>query len=232
MKLARTLRYETRDGAGEDIIREIPIKKFRRTPCECSCDICGAEITEGVKIKDAVSGNFTDWSFFTSGYVCDRCSALFSIFPYNYIYSPNGIELMNIRQLCNRLTTLENVEAPFMFCISVSQKKHLFYRAKLNNSMEIFAVNLETETILTSCKRQKLLFDFVENLQTLGCTKEMLKSGKISQKIPIERAPIILDFLWNELNASREIQIPLYCGQKREITEVEALCNLDLVLTN
>lgn len=231
--MAKTLRYETRDGSGKDIVKEIAIKEFRQTKCECSCDICGAKITDGIKIKDAVSSNFTDWAYFHNGYVCCRCSELFSVFPYSYIYSPNGgIQLMNVRQLRDKLTTLENVEIPFMFCISTSQKKHLFYRAKLNNSTNHFAVNLETETILTSCKRQKLLFDFVENLQTLGCTKEMLKSGKISQKIPIKRAPIILDFLWSALSTSREIQIPLYCGQKREITEVEALCNLDLVLTS
>lgn len=227
----KTLHYITRDGKGNDIEKEIPIKEFKISECSCICDICDAKITSGIKIKDAVSGHFTDWEFFSNGYICPKCSELFSVYPYSYIYTPSGIELMNVRQIRNRLLSLDNIQTPFMICISTSQKKHLFYRAKLNNSVKNFAVNLETETILTSCERQKTLFDFVENLQALDCTKDMLKAGKISPKIPIKHAPIILNFLWRELNTSREIQIPLFCGQKRDVSKEEALCNLDLILT-
>lgn len=227
----KTLRYETRDGTGKDIIRDIPIKEFKKQKCDCCCDICGQDISEGTAIKDAVSSNFTDWQIFQNGFICEKCSELFSVYPYSYVYSPSvGIELMNVRQIRDRITNLDGVTPPFMICISATQKKHLFYRSKFNNSKAIFAVNLETETIYTSCERQKILFDIVENLLALKCTKEMLKLGKLSNVIPISKAPIIFDFLWDELNRSREIQIPLFCGQKKEISEEEALCNLDSIL--
>lgn len=77
----------------------------------------------------------------------------------------------------------------------------------------------------------KYLFSFVENLQVLGQSKDQLKRGEIRfdivQKIGFEA----INLLQNELNFSREIQIPLYCGQKLEISEEEAICNLNSILT-
>lgn len=229
--MSKTILYETRDGKGNPIIKEIQIKSFKESECECTCDICGEQITTGIKIKDAVSSNFTDWSFFSNGYVCQKCAELFSVYPYSYIYQPQkGIELMNVRQISRRLTALADISPPFMICLSTSQKKHLFYRATLNYSKENFAVNLETETIYTNCRRQAFLFDFVGNLQALLCTKDMLKQGKLSYEIPTSKSLEIYNLLWKELSQSREIQIPLFCSQKPEITKEEALCNLDSIL--
>ena len=38
-------------------------------------------------------------------------------------------------------------------------------------------------------------------------------------------------YLRRELRASREIQIPIYCGQKRDITDEEAICCINSILT-
>lgn len=226
----KTLRYETRDGKGNDIVREIPIKEFKTHATDCTCDICGGTMAEGVHLKDAVSSKFTDWAAFPSGVVCPVCAELFSVYPYSYIYSPkNGIQLMNVRQIRDRLTDLSSVSTPFMVALSTSQKKHLFYCSVLNSSTDRFAVNLETETIFTTCDRQRRLFDFVENLQGAGCSKEQLKAGEIRFDVLGVIGFDALHYLRYELEKSREIQIPLFCGQKRNEKE-EAICNLVSIL--
>lgn len=227
----KTLLYNTRDGQGNDIVKEIPIKERPTYEISGTCPICNRTSTHMCKVKDCVSAEFTDWACIRSEYVCKRCAELFSLHFYNYIVDPSGIRLLNVRQLKNELVKPQNT--PFLFVISTSQKKHLFYRSVWNYDNRRFAVNLETETIFTTPERMKELFDFVECCQTLGSTKEQLKRGVISQTCLDKNkgyALKMLDYLRKELDNSREIQIPLYCGQKREITEEEALCCLNLTL--
>lgn len=64
----------------------------------------------------------------------------------------------------------------------------------------------------------------------LGQSKTQMTSGELGFEVYKKSGRTALEFLRRELNGSREIQIPLYCGQKLEITEVNALCNLDLIL--
>lgn len=227
----RTIIYNTRDAQGDDIIKEIPIKERLTYEVKGTCPICNRESSQMCRVKDCVSADFTDWSCIHGEYVCPRCADLFCLHFYNYIVCPEGIRLLNVRQLRDEL--IKPQSPPFLFVISTSQKKHLFYRAIWNYDNRKFAVNLETETIFTTPDRMKELFDFIECCQTLGSTKEQLKRGVISQTC-LEKNPgsalKMLDYLRKELNNSREIQIPLYCGQKREITEEEALCCLNSTL--
>lgn len=224
----KSIQYNTRDSSGNDIVKEVAIKEYQETDVEFDCLFCGRHFTHGVPTKKVVSGNFTDWAE-VGEYVCRDCSMLFSLYFYSYIVGPDDIRLLNVRQLRDALTQPQ--KTPFRFVITTSQKKHLFYDAPINHNAQNFAVKLERETISTSVGRMKMLFDFVECLLTLGCTKERLKSGEIffpaAQKIGKEG----FSFLGRELKQSREIQIPLYCGQKREITEEEALCCINLILT-
>ena len=167
-------------------------------------------------------------------YVCPECADLFSLYFYSYIVDPDGIRLLNVRELRDQLTAPQ--KPPFLFVITTSQKKHLFYRAVWNHNSNRFSVNLETETIYTTPERMRQLFDFVECLQTLGVSKEMMKGGQIGLNVAVKLAPKTgwcrpLRFLQKELISSREIQIPLYCGQKREITEEDAICCINSILT-
>lgn len=220
--------YRTRDGQGNDILKDVKIKQFPAHEVEFDCPICKRHATSGVRTKDIVSGNFTDWAY-VGDYVCHDCADLFSLYFYNYIVDPDGIRLMNVRELRDQLTTPQ--KPPFLFVITTSQKKHLFYKARWNYDSRRFAVNLETETIYTTPERMKQLFDFVECLQTLGCSKEAMKSGKIPFQLFLKTGYGPMQFLRSELDNSREIQIPLYCGQKREITEGEAICCINSILT-
>lgn len=219
--------YLTRDGKGNDILKEVKIKQFPVREVEFDCPICNTHAQKGVRIKDIVSANFTDWAY-VGDYVCQRCADLFSLYFYNYIVNPDGIRLINVRELRDQLTSHQ--KPPFLFVISTSQKKHLFYRSRWNYDAGRFAVNLETETIYTTPERMRQLFDFVEGLQTLGAGKEQMKRGEIPFQVLRKTGFRPLDHLRRELQ-KREIQIPLYCGQKREITEEEALCCINSTLT-
>lgn len=219
--------YKTRNAGGNDIVKEVIIKKYPVREASFVCPCCHKTSSAGVKVKDIVSANFTDWAFLGE-LVCERCAGLFSVYFYNYIIDPDGIRLYNVRELRDQLTA--DQKPPFLFVITTSQKKHLFYRAKWNYGGEKFAVNLEAETIYTTKERMRHLFSFVEALQTLGCGKERLKKGEIPFEVLRKTGWDALFKLQRELEASREIQIPLYCGQKNEMTEEEAICCINSTL--
>ena len=228
------IKYNTRDGDGNDIVSNVEVKEHPiETIHEQLCPVCGEKITSGCRIDKIVSSNFTDWSYFKdSKYVCPECSKLFSLYFYSYIVDQEGIRIINVRNLEHELISKQN--PPFIFCITASRKKHLFYKAHRNYSSSPYCVNLETETIKTTPERMKTLFDFVECMQTLGQIKVQMQYGEIGyatlQKLGMHVGMRAIDFLTNELNHSSEIQIPLYCGQKRDIPEEEALCVINSIL--
>ena len=223
----KVIPYSTRDGNGNEFVKQVEIKQFPHTEMEFDCPICKRHVSTGVRTKDIVSSNFTDWAY-VGECVCPACADLFSLYFYNYVVDPDGIHLYNVRELRYQLTTPQ--KPPFLFVITTSQKKHLFYRSTWNHDSARFAVNLETETIYTTPERMRQLFDFVECLQTLGSGKEQMKRGEIPFQVLQKTGFNPMRFLQAELQG-REIQIPLYCGQKREITEEKAICSINSILT-
>lgn len=221
------LQYETRDGKGNDILKLVKIKEFPLVDVDFECPVCHTECKKGIPLKKIVSSSFTDYAFLDK-YVCEDCSKLFSLYFYNYIVDPDGIRLLNVRQLRDELCKPQ--KPPFRFVITTSQKKHLFYRSIVNNNPERFYVNLETEPICTTPSRMAELFGFVENLVTIGASKKGMQSGEIPFAVLQKVSFRALEYLNYELKTSREIQIPLYCGQKLEKSEEDCLWNLDLIL--
>ena len=229
---AKAIKYITRDGKGNDIVKDVKIKQFPVFSANFSCAVCGEKHEQGCKVRDIISGSFTDFSYLRSDYVCTRCADLFSLYFYSYIVDPDGIRLLNVRELSDALQKQQ--KTPFLFCITISKKKHLFYRAVWNYSPGRFAVNLETETIYTTTERMRTLFDLVESMQTIGAPKSALSCGELPfsvvEKIGISTARKVIDCLRDEISKSREIQIPLFCGQKRDISEEEAICCINSTL--
>lgn len=224
------LNYQTRDDKQREIIKEIPIKEFPEMNVEFICPICKKQKSTGIPTKKIISAKFTDFPY-VDDYICKQCSALFSVYPYSYVASNGNIKLLNIRQIRDEL--LKEQPLPFKFVISTTQKKHLFYRAITNYNNTEFAVQLEMDTIYTNKHRMAELFTFVENLLTLGASKKGLLNGEIPFNV-LEKTGFnftLISRLQKELKSSREIQIPLFCGQKLEIGEDEAICNLDLEQT-
>ena len=85
-------------------------------------------------------------------------------------------------------------------------------------------------SVYTTPERMKALFDFVECMQALGCGKERMKQGEIPFEVLKKVGCFALVWLRRELEQSREIQIPLYCGQKREISEGDVICCINSTL--
>lgn len=225
------IEYFTRDTEGNDFVKKVNIKEFPIENTNFACPICNKIQHKGCKIKNIVSSKFTDWAY-VGDYICPECSKLFSLYPYSYIVDSNEVRLLNVRQLRDELCRKQ--KTPFRFVISTTQKKHLFYRSAVNYNNDKIAVNLETETIYTSPERMIFLFGFIENLITLGASKKAMQNGEIPfnivQKIGIETGLEAINVLTDELKNSREIQIPLFCGQKLNIREEDAICNLDFIL--
>lgn len=222
------IEYRTRDGKGNDIIKPVKIKEFPVENVEFCCPICKKEVAKGVNSKKCTSANFTDWAYIGE-YICTECAKLLSLNFYNYSVENGNIHIFNVREIKDNL--MRSHDTPFKFIITQTGKKHLFYRAAENLGDEEFAVQLENETIFTNRSRMKTLFDFVECLQTLGQGKEQMKNGEIRFDILTNVGMCAITYLHNELRKSREIQIPLYCGQKRDITEEESICTITSILT-
>lgn len=215
-----SIRYSTRDEKGNDIIRDVQIKQYPSEDVQFICKTCGQACSRGIAVKRIVSANFTDWAF-VGDHVCEACAKLFSLYFYSYEVSPNGIELFNAREASRKI--LGQHVPPFRLVITRSRKKHLFYKSVLNHSDEVFCVNLEDEPILTSRKRMRELFGFVECLITIGQSKMQMERGELSIMTICKVGFPALDKLRCELARSREIQIPLFCGQPRDISEEEAI---------
>lgn len=214
------IRYNTRDGNGVDIVKDVEIKEFPAVQGTFTCRICGRSAESGVPTRKIVSANFTDWAY-VGDKVCEDCARLFSLYFYSYEVSPAGIELFNAREASARI--LSPHTPPFRLIITKSRKKHLFYKSALNYDAENFCVNLEEETIPTSKARMRELFDFVECMITLGQSKTAMAGGEIALETLQLVGADALGYLLRELEHSREIQIPLFCGQARDISKEEAI---------
>lgn len=216
------IEYNTRDGKGNDILKMVKIKEFPLYHHDFTCQICGRECTDGHRKNDVVSGKFTDHDF-VGDWICQDCSRLFSLYFYSYIVEDGKISIFNVREA--RDVIIRTHVTPFKLIVTKTGKKHLFYRCPENLNDDSFAIQLENETIFTTHERMRELFDFVECLITLGAPKTAMADGAIPYNIVCQPfGPDAIIRLRQEIKTSREIQIPLFLGQKREITEEEAKC--------
>ena len=99
----KTLRYETRDANGNDIVKDVVVKEFASVAAEFKCPVCGKDCREGIRTADIISGSFTDYAFI-GDYVCSDCADLFSLYFYNYVKDADGIRLLNIRSIRDEIT--------------------------------------------------------------------------------------------------------------------------------
>lgn len=223
------IQYNTRDGKGNDIVKDVQIKEFPVVDAHFVCKVCNMECTSGVATKQIVSSNFTDWQYI-GDHVCEDCAKLFSLYFYSYEVGPDGIELFNAREASGKI--LGEHKPPFRLIITKSRKKHLFYKSVVNHDPDTFSINLEEETIQTTRQRMRDLFDFVECLITIGQSKMEMADGMMSMATISKVGFRPLVKLQSELERSREIQIPLFCGQPRDISDEEAIkCITDLTQT-
>lgn len=218
-------RYEyNTNKAGEDVVVYVEPKKYASAPCDAVCAFCGRDITEGIPLKNVISGNFTDFQALkTSDFTCPECAQACSFFNYNFIADRNGLRLLNNQDLAREIQ--KEQQTPFVCVISTSKKKHLFYDAVVNNSSDNFICRFELENIPVNLEQMRRDFLFIGSLQALGEYKQSIEDGSLwietIRKLGVE----VLDFL-NTCLKRRSFFVPLFLSQKPDIDEETAIHNI------
>lgn len=208
------LLYNTRDGSGNDIVKEVELNDYDDAPeydPPVECGLCGASTSRAIKAKDVVSGHFTDWNYVTGDYICPRCARNLGLYKYSFIETPTDIKLYNIREMADAV--INPPEPPFKIVISKSQKKHLFYKARWGWSRNNYPINLEEETIIVNRATLSKQFAFISALLALGEIKAGLAEGHIRLETLQQVGKDALKLLWLWLARDRMIQIPLFLAQ-------------------
>ncbi len=220
---AKPISYATVDANGNDIIKEVEFKTFKKTIKKFDCFFCGKSFNEGIEIKEAISDRFTDYAFVSapdSQYCCEGCSLGLSLIRFSYIID-SKIRLIRQKKFGEAL--LKQKEKPFLVCISTSFKKHLFYKATVNYDLNNFYVNLENETILCNKEILKNDIDYISSLLNLGASLKSIYNSYIQNDIVNACGIKIYDYLEEALNR-RNFQVALYLAQRNEeIKKEEAI---------
>lgn len=148
-----------------------------------NCFLCGKEITEGVKKKTVLSGNFTNFDIcknLEGEYFCKECCYCIKnadLRKNNIIACKNKLYLLKKNDLENYLFNLDKfVEGEFIVCVTQSFKKHNVIRAKVNTSTSKFYIRMEDDEFLFNVPVSKEVYDKL-NEAYLFFTKEELESG-------------------------------------------------------
>lgn len=127
------------------------------TPCNGVCAFTGVPITEGVRLKDALSGNFSDTDYirFRSAYVCEalaKCirpldaSGKSSLRNYSFLATTGHLRLLKSENLYAALT--QPKPSPFVLAVSYRNKKHLSYKCRPQYDNDTFTVFTDDGEVL------------------------------------------------------------------------------------
>lgn len=218
---ALPLIYNTRDGKGVDIIVEINPKERKPAEIVGKCSFCNKGINgEGYNLKKVVSANFTDYNLLSSDkYVCKECEFCTNLYKYTYASSPDGFKLLNVREACKEIQKPQ--KPPFIFVVSTSGKKHLFYKAVVNYNPNLFTANLEDEKIQVNLELLQEQFKVIQNLQALGESKMAIAENKLRHvTLTTFKQPLLV---WLERQQkTKQFKIVLHLAQKLDVDEETA----------
>lgn len=113
------------------------------------CAFSGRSISEGVRLKDVLSGNFTDHDClaYNSNYCAVDVAQCMkplseegraSLRNYSFLATNEGLKFLGMKDLAPAV--LEPKPLPFVLAISYNQKKHIAYKAMPQYSNEEFTV--------------------------------------------------------------------------------------------
>lgn len=153
-------------------------------PCAGHCAFCGDIITEGMKLKESVSDAFTNFDMLVdmnASHVCAACHACLKetkLRRMNFITTKNNIEYFKRDKIEHYLFNPPN--SPFVFAITVSMKKHMSFKARVNYSSKLFYVQKEDEQILFSPMKYMDIFAAMKSLYKFH-SKTAIGSGEYQQ---------------------------------------------------
>ena len=190
------------------------------------CAVCGKAISEGVPIKKVVSGAFTDWNMLAdmnASHVCSACTWCIKepkMRRSQYIATEN--ELIFFKRDDIEKYLFEPPESPFVFFVTSSYKKHGSFRARVNDSQQLFYIQFEDRQILFSPNRYRELFELMKKMYiTFNKTQEIGQGNYIQKRVMeygIEKWKRDEEIL-KQHRGSQVFELLLYALNKPEVTK-------------
>lgn len=124
---------------------ELPVVEYAGV-----CKMCGCQINAGVHISNAINkSTFMDFQYFrhVSDYLCVNCVSVMGkingTYLRNYSFICTDAELRILKRE-NILELILNPPAPpFVFTVSYSNKKHIAFKAGIQQCRDIFIVSTD-----------------------------------------------------------------------------------------
>lgn len=168
----------------EIIYRAAGSPAIETIPHDGHCKICGKSITAGIKEKDALSGNFTNWSEckrIDSNFVCEECAWCLKnaeLRTNSFIADNSNLYLLKKNDLEEYLFNLDKyVHGEFVVGITFSFKKHNSFRCRVNSNPRRFYIRQEDNEYLFDVDKLKPLYDKLNDAY-LQFNKEELSTGQ------------------------------------------------------
>jgi CRISPR type IV-associated protein Csf1 len=142
---------------------EIPV-----TSIQGLCAVCGKKISEGIPIKNVVSNTFTDWNMLAdmnAQYACKACSWCIKepkLRRSQFIATEKELYFFKRDDIEKWLFYPPN--PPFVFFVTANYKKHGSFRARINDSLNLFYIQFEDRQILFSPNRYRELFQTMKKM--------------------------------------------------------------------
>ena len=166
------------------------------------CQICGGKGYPILgPVKKFVSGNWTDWALLQDGYgVCEACATVLKDARFrtkSYAANPREIRFMSRGEVWHHLH--DPPEPPFIFVVTTSHKKHLWYRAIVNYSRDEFGVVFEDAYVIWSPEKREAGV-IVAQLRHVGVPGDAILSGQLPSKAPLEAWELLKELKAFNLN--------------------------------
>lgn len=145
-----------------------------------TCAICGQEC-EGVPVKKIVRNErFTNFDEINvdGDVVCGPCATCMKdarLRRKSFIAHPGGVIFLEKNDIEHYVFDLEaqGIKTPFLFCVTTSFKKHMFFRARLNNDYKQYNLQFE-EVPVTITEHDKELYKQIQDAYEFFSKDELL----------------------------------------------------------
>lgn len=146
-----------------------------------TCMICG-EKRNGVIAKKVIRNErFTNFDeIHIDGDVvckhCEECMKNAALRRRSFIAHAEGLVFLEKNDIEKYIFGLEaqGIKAPFIVCITQSFKKHMFFRAVMNNDFKRYYIQAEEEKLLFDVTNAKKLYDILNDAYLYFSKEELL----------------------------------------------------------
>jgi hypothetical protein len=149
------------------------------------CAICGFETDRNLSLSGVLSENFNDYQKLRhdSERICVFCKACLcgdswngkAIRNFSFIATEN--ELVAIKRSDLARSTFSVSVKPFVFCVTFTGKKHIFFNAIINESLDKYVIATEKGNIAISQDEHLPVYTACQALYDAGFSKSEILTG-------------------------------------------------------